>query len=166
MRIPAHNRAKALPSWSGRQAGPGAQNRGFSLIEVMCAILILGIALVGLVQGTTSALLSTKESELQTGAALIAAGVIETLRAEGDLVDGETEGDGGAALPLYRWRRTLRPAGTPGLHEVDVVVEHAKTGKEIYELQTLLFEPADETANGAPKRSRESGSKRKRGGQS
>ena len=44
---------------------------GFSLIEVMCAILILGIALVGLTQGLTTALSSSKESEQQTMAALL-----------------------------------------------------------------------------------------------
>ena len=56
-------------------------NAGFSLVEVMVAILILGIALVGLTQGITTALSSSKESELQTVAALFAAGQIETLRA-------------------------------------------------------------------------------------
>jgi len=59
------------------------RKRGFSLIEVMCAVAILGVALVGLTQGITTALGSNKESELQTTAALLAAGRIETLRAEG-----------------------------------------------------------------------------------
>ena len=103
-------------------------NAGFSLIEVMVAILILGIALVGLTQGITTALGSSKESELQTAAALFAAGQIETLRAENDLTDGTTEGDCGAILPLYRWKQTISPADIDGLHEVDVVVENAQTG--------------------------------------
>ena len=68
---------------------------GFSLIEVMCAILILGIGLVGLTQGLTTALSSTKESEWQTSAALVAAGRMETLRAEGYLKDGVEAGEGG-----------------------------------------------------------------------
>ena len=75
---------------------------GFSLVEVMCAILILGIALAGLTQGVTTALTSSKESELQTTAALYAAGQIESLRAEGYLSDGETQGDCGEGLSLYR----------------------------------------------------------------
>ena len=54
------------------------RNSGFSLVEVMCAILILGIALAGLTQGVTTALTSSKESELQTTAALFAAGLVET----------------------------------------------------------------------------------------
>ena len=60
---------------------------GFSLVEVMCAILVLGVALAGLTQAVSLAITSSKDSELQTTAALLAAGVIETLRAEGDLVD-------------------------------------------------------------------------------
>ena len=117
---------------------------GFSLIEVMVAIVILAIALVALTQGITTALASSKESELQTTAALFAAGQIELLRAEKDLADGTDQGDCGVMLPLYRWKQTVKPADVDGLHEVDVVVENSRTSVEIFELKTLLFEiPAD-----------------------
>ena len=114
---------------------------GFSLIEVMVAILILGVALVGLTQGITSALSSSKESEIQTVAALIAAGQIETLRAEEYLVEGVTEDDCGFELPLYQWRQTVSSTDIDGLYEVEVVVENANSGKMIYDLRTLLFDP-------------------------
>jgi len=118
----------------------------FTLIEIMVAIVILAIALTGLTQGITTALASSKESELQASAALFASGQIELLRAEGDLADGSDEGDCGATLPLYRWKQTISPTDIDGLHEVDVTVENAQTGAEIYELKTLLFEiPADAT---------------------
>ena len=83
------------------------QNAGFSLVEIMCAIIILGIALVGLIQGITTAVSSSKESELQTTAALMASGKIETLRAEGYVFDGIAEGEGGEGLSHddYRSRR-------------------------------------------------------------
>jgi len=139
------------------------QSAGFSLVEVMIAILILGVALVGLTQGITTALGSSKESELQTTAALIAAGQIETLRAEGDLDDIEKTGDCGAALPIYRWRETIVGTGVPGLHEVTVVVERAVTGQEIYELKTLLFERPEE-ASASPSDRRKPN--QKRGGRS
>jgi prepilin-type N-terminal cleavage/methylation domain-containing protein len=119
---------------------------GFSLVEVMVAILILAIALVGLTQGITTALASSKESELQTTAALFAAGQIELLRAEKDLTDGTDNGDCGAGLSLYRWKQTVSLTDIDGLHDVDVVVENSQTGAEIYELKTLLFEiPSDTT---------------------
>ena len=113
---------------------------GFSLIEVMLAILILGIALVGLTQGITTALGSGKESELQTTAALFAAGQMEKVRAEGGITDGTTDGDCGADLPLYRWKQSVNGTDIEGLHEVDVAVESVRSGKAIYELRTLLFE--------------------------
>ena len=126
------------------------QNAGFSLIEIMCAILILGIALVGLTQGTTTALSSNKESELQTTAALLAAGKIELLRAEGYVLDGVTEGEGGEGFALYRWKRSVTSTSIEGLHEVSVLVENAKTGTAIYELKTLLFDPPSYSSSDEP----------------
>lgn len=117
------------------------QTAGFSLLEVMCAILILGVGLAGLTQGITAALQSSKESEVQTAAALLAAGQIETLRAEGIVIDGETDGDGHGELSLYQWKQSVTSTRIEGLHEIEVVVENSKTGKAIYELRTLLFDP-------------------------
>ncbi len=120
----------------------------FSLIEVMVAILILGIALTGLVHGITTALASSKESELQTVAALFAQGKIEELRAAQILDNGDENGDCGAVLPLYRWRQSVTSSTLPGLHEVRVVIERAQTSQEIYELRSLLFVPDDDSTSG------------------
>ena len=139
------------------------RNSGFSLVEVMCAILILGIALAGMTQGVTTALESSKESELQTTAALIAAGLIETLRAEEYLIDGTTDGDCGEGLSLYRWRESITRAGIDGLHQVEVVVENAKTGQPIYELRTLLFQRPEDSSRGSSRRTNGSGSQRRGG---
>jgi prepilin-type N-terminal cleavage/methylation domain-containing protein len=118
---------------------------GFSLIEVMVAILILGVALVGLTHGITTALASSKESECQTTAALFAAGKIETLRSETGLENGEADGECGAGLEAYHWKTTVSGTDTEGLHEVTVIVENASSHKAIYELKTLLFEPGSDT---------------------
>lgn len=118
-----------------------ALNAGFSLVEVMVAILILGIALVAMTRGITTALESSKDSELQTTAALLAAGKIETLRAAGGLQEGESDGDGGPGLESYLWTRTVTGTDIHGLYDVDVVVESARDNRQIYELKTMLFEP-------------------------
>lgn len=120
---------------------------GFSLIEVLCAILILGIGLVGLTQGITGALGSSKEAEMQTIAAQIAAGQIETLRAEGYVIEGETEGSGGEGLANYEWLQTITETSPAGLYEISVKVRHAVTGRDIYELRTMLFDPPVSTTN-------------------
>jgi prepilin-type N-terminal cleavage/methylation domain-containing protein len=135
---------------------------GFSLVETLCAVLVLGVALTGMVQAVTTALTSTKESELQTVASLFAAGQVEKLRAEGDLRDGSSEGDCGEDLPLYRWKQTIGPAGIDGLHEVTVGLESSKSGKLIYELKTLLFEVPDESRSSSNTRVQDSGSRKSR----
>jgi prepilin-type N-terminal cleavage/methylation domain-containing protein len=113
---------------------------GFSLIEVVVAILILGVALVGLTEGVTAALGSSKTSERQTTAALLAAGQIENTRAEGTYEDGQTDGDFGDEFSQYRWTQTISSADLPGLHDVEVVVEDSQTGNAVYDLKTSLFE--------------------------
>lgn len=126
--------------------------RGFSLVEVICAISILAVAVVGLTEGITLALQSSKESELQATAALYAAGLVETLRAEGDFEDGDKDGDCGQSLSLYQWKQSITSAGIDGLHHVQVTIENAKSGKAIYELETLLFQAPEDTSAGASRR--------------
>jgi prepilin-type N-terminal cleavage/methylation domain-containing protein len=135
---------------------------GFSLVEVMCAILILGVGLLGLVQGLTTALGSNKESETQTIAAFIAAGRIETLRADGYLIVGETSGDCDE-IPLYQWQESIIQTAVEGLHEIRVVVENTKTGKAIYELRTLLFDPPVSTTDSQPTSPKKAGDRQNRG---
>lgn len=119
---------------------PTSCQAGFSLIEVILAVLILGIALVGLTEGVTAALTSSKASERQTTAAMLAAGQVETLRATGSYDDGDSAGDFGDEYPQYRWTQTISSEDLPGLHDVDLVVEDSQTGNAIYDLKTSLFE--------------------------
>jgi len=115
-------------------------NGGFSLIEVLCAILIMGVALVALTHGVTTALSSTKDSEVRTTVVGLAAGQIETLRASAVLTDGTTEGDFGESFPKYKWVQTVSRGDVDGLHQVDVVVKDSKSGATLYKLTTLLFD--------------------------
>ena len=114
---------------------------GFSLIEVMCAVLILGVGIAGITTGITTALTSSKEAERQTTAALLAAGRLETLRAEGYVVAGEEEGEGDDLLSNYQWRQTISPTAVDGLFDVKVRITWAGNGELIYELETMLFDP-------------------------
>ena len=141
--LPRLKCARGATGSAGQAASAGS---GFSLVEVLVAIVILGVAVVGLTQGITLAASSSKESELQTTAALFAAGIIENLRADEYWTDGETQGDCGEGLALYQWQETITSTSIPGLHEVEVVVQNSHTGQAIYELRTMLFQaPEDYT---------------------
>lgn len=113
---------------------------GFSLIEVLCAILILGVCLVGVMEGITLSLKSSKQAHFHTSAALLAAGQIETLRADGYLYEGEEEGDFGEAAPLYTWTRRVEENDLDGLYDVTVEVKLKSTEQTVCELSTRLFE--------------------------
>jgi prepilin-type N-terminal cleavage/methylation domain-containing protein len=125
--------------------------RGFSLVEVLCAILILGVGMVGLTQGLTTALRSSKETETQTAAALLAAARIETVRADGFILEGVEEGEGEEGTAVFRWQQTISGTDLAGLYDVKVIVQNASSGQPIFELQTLLFDPPlDSNANEPP----------------
>ncbi|MHB1308842.1 MAG: type IV pilus modification PilV family protein [Limisphaerales bacterium] len=119
---------------------PTPNRAGFSLIEVLCAILVLGVGVAGLTEGIAAALRSGKDAQLQTAAMLQAAGLVDTLLAEGDVIDGVSEGECGAGLAPHRWRQTLSPTDLDGLHDLVVVIEDGRSGKTICELRTLVFE--------------------------
>ena len=114
---------------------------GFSLIEVMVAVFILGVSLVGLVHGINTALMSGKEAEQQTQAALLAASRIELLRADGYYIEGESTGEFDGDLSVYSYRENVSAIQPEGLYEVTVAIEMTDSGDEIYELKTLLFDP-------------------------
>jgi prepilin-type N-terminal cleavage/methylation domain-containing protein len=121
---------------------------GFSLIEVMCAILLLGFGIAGLTQGINTALKSSKESEHQTIAAWLAAGRIEFLRAKGSWETGVTQGSEEGGLSPYAWRQNIQLSSIEGLYDVEITIEEAHTGKAIYTLVTRLFlAPGDLSAN-------------------
>ena len=135
---------------------------GFSLIEVLCAILILGIGLVGLVQGVTTALSSSKDSEVQTTAAFLAAGQMETLRADGLLVAGEQAGEYTQPFTRFRWRQTIAKTSIEGLYDVAIAIDQTKGGKTLFELKTMLFDSPRSSLDGEDRTG--TGRKRRKGG--
>lgn len=108
----------------------------------MFAILILGVGIAGMARGVTASLSASKESEIQTRAALFAAGRIEFLRADGYYNEGDEEGQCGVALTGYSWKQTIKKTDQDGLFHVTIKVLTApESDKQVFMLETLLFEP-------------------------
>ena len=131
---------------------------------MLCAILILGIGLAGLVQGVTTALSSTKDSEIQTAAIFLATGQMESLRAEGYLLAGEKSGEFAEPFQRFRWRQTVAKTDLDGLYQVDIAIEQVKSSKTVYELKTMLFDSPSSLLGGENANGSGPGRKRRRGG--
>lgn len=85
--------------------------RGFSLIEIIAAILLLAIAFTALMRVAGGSIGLTNNASDYTRAALWARSLLDTVDAEGPLRPGRTEGQFDRQ---YRWRLTVapwRPAG-------------------------------------------------------
>lgn len=115
--------------------------RGFSLVELLVAVLLLGVGMVGLVEGMNTALRSSKEAERQSAAALLAQGQIELIRADGYVVEGDDDGEFDPPMDAYAWKQSVVETTPEGLFEVTVTITDAASGDDIFELKTMLFDP-------------------------
>jgi len=131
----------ALPSRAGRRR-PAA---GFTLLEVLLALFVVGTAAVLLGQGYTQNLRAIGENRVDTTLAFLAqwkmsevvAGVISP-----DLdAEGSFEEDG---YPDYEWRITSAETETLGLNEVSVTARRVteQTTRE-FTLHRLVYTPDD-----------------------
>ncbi len=80
--------------------------RGFSLLEVIAAILLLAIAFTALMRVTGGSIGLTNNAADYTRAALWAHSLLDTVDAEGPLKPGRSEG---RFDQQYRWRLTVTP---------------------------------------------------------
>ena len=135
--------------------------RGFSLVEMMLAVLMIGIGLVSLLSVTgTSLQVARATKELNQGYQLLDRLRMEQpLQLEEDLEEGEFDGDfEGEGLEKYRWFRVIEVVGIEEdrLFKITEKVTWDIKGEEwAHEEAYLLHEPTakkegfvDENASG------------------
>lgn len=115
---------------------------GFSLIEVLTALIIFSIAVVAFVQsmGSSIRIQSTLVSEQR--ASMLAENILEEIKYTGDLAEDEARGEFEGADLAYRWTTSVRETDIAGLMQVDVVVSWSDgPGQRDYRLRTLMLQP-------------------------
>jgi len=114
---------------------------GFSLVEMVAALLIFSVAVVALLQVLAACLRATGTCENHARAALLAQGLMEETLAEGDLAAGEESGDLDERLPGATWVRVVNETDTTDLYEIQVSLAWPERGRQReFELTTLAVE--------------------------
>lgn len=120
--------------------------RAFTLLEVMVAMAILGIALLGLLGLHHQSMVSVIRAQQTTRAAMLAQAVMTEAELERFPDLGMTSGDFEAAFPGefpdFRWARNVVESGMfPDVRKVQVLVRYGPKLSKSFELVEFMHSP-------------------------
>lgn len=121
--------------------------RGFTLIEMIVATVILALAIVGAISAIGSSTRATEASERMQTAAILAQSKLTELELQASsLTSGEQQGDFGAEYAQYRWRAVMDTTEFEKLLRVTLTISwgdpNRGTGREFV---TYIRQDADQT---------------------
>ena len=114
------------------------RRHGFSLVEMVAALLIFSVGVVGVLEVFSVCLRAGVTTQNYTRAGLMAQGVMEETLATGELVPGQESGDFGELFPDATYQLEVLETDLMDLYEVVVYVywTERETEKSV-ELRTL-----------------------------
>ena len=108
-------------------------------MEMIAALTIFGLGVLGTMEVFTTCLRSTSSSLGYTHAVFLAQQVLEETIAEGTLYAESDSGDFGDDYPQHSWTSEIEETDQTGLMEVRVVVAWTERGRDKeYALTTLV----------------------------
>ncbi len=114
---------------------------GFSLVEMVAALVIFSLAVLGTVEVFSACLHLTSVSLNYTHAVMLAQKLMEETIAEEYFIAASDSGDFGEEYSGHSWQREVEESDTPGLYQIEVVVTWTERGREKeYALTTLVAE--------------------------
>jgi general secretion pathway protein I len=147
------------------------RSRGFTLLEVMLAVAIVGTALFGIAMAIGRCMDAAKATGDYTTAHDLIEDKVQEFLNETNFVMGTTSGDFGEAFPAYAWSRevTQDDSQLPGLYRQTIAVSWRDRGHERgVEVTSMLYNPNAEgegvPGGDAAPRSSNPGSTSSRGG--
>ena len=129
--------------------------RAFTLLEVMVAIAILGIALLGLLGLHHQSLQSVIRAQQATRASMLAQAVMTEAELERFPDLGLTRGDFEASFPGefpdFRWERAVEASGMfPDVRKVKVLIQYGPGFTQNFSLVEFLHSPVPPDTNQLP----------------
>ena len=133
----------------------GERGRGFTLVEVVVALLIFGLTFAVLARIVQTGVLQSARAETMTTATLLARSQLARIGVDVPVAAGELEGDAGGG---FRWRIVVRRAALEGgqddpatdqlvlPHQVEVTIAWGEgTREQALTLTSLRLAAAEET---------------------
>ena len=135
-----------------RSKGFSARRRsaehGFTLIEVMVALAVFGLAVLALVRLEGAAIRGATSVEEATVAQMVARNVaLDAVTAAQPPAPGRSEGSEANGGRAWRWTRQISPTGDPRVIRIDVAVAD-RAGQVVARLSTVR--PPSAAASTAP----------------
>ena len=128
---------------AGTEARTTARPRGFTLIEVMAAVVFVAIVLPVVMRGFSLATLAGELAEKRAEAAVLAHSKMNEIAVTHIWQNGAMGGDFSPDHPAYRWTAELKDWDMSTLKELDVHVTWGQPGRE----RSLTMATLLETAN-------------------
>jgi general secretion pathway protein I len=137
-------RAKLTRRGAGaREARTMPCRRGFTLVEVLAAMVLVAIVLPTALQGTILCMNLASNARMQVQAASLAQAKLSELAATRMIDDAVQTGDFGEQWPQYTWIATVQTWDDPRLVELDVSVLWNRRGKDYdVTVSTLVYDGA------------------------
>ncbi|MBI3097709.1 MAG: type II secretion system protein [Planctomycetes bacterium] len=126
--------------------------RGFTLVEVLCALVILTSAIILIAQGFSTGIRGTELAQRATLAQMLAGDVIGRLEAGEIPVNKDADGDFGEDFPGYAWSMTSLTEGLPGLYQVVLRVTWTDRGEPRELVVARLINEREQTSRSAGKK--------------
>jgi len=99
-----------------------ARRQGFTLLEVIVSLAIMGVGLVAVLEAFSAGLRLSLQDEFLTTATFLAAGKMEEVMKETYITPGTDEGDFGDEFPDFTWTVEITDSQIEELELVTVVV--------------------------------------------
>lgn len=113
-------------AWPWQNGAAGAARQGFTLIEVMVAMLLFFLAVFAILDATNQSLRAARSLQINLpDASILAADLFLTNRLE----EGEISGDFGELYPDFHWTRRVYERETNGLYHVDFILVGSVAGR-------------------------------------
>jgi general secretion pathway protein I len=122
------------------ECSAGRRRRGFTLVEVLAALVLVALILPAAMRGITTAVSLAALSRQRMEATVLAETVMDEIVATGMWQDSDMSGDFGQDHPGFKWSAQVQDWQDVTLQQLDVDVTWQSAGRQrLVTLTTLIY---------------------------